>query len=88
MIFFSGVAVVLHRVLQQAFYISALPGVNSLNSHLCSLRNVAFSFRSVLKQQQRIVHFYDKSMKVYFGNGANPNSPLDTNTAQALKWPT
>ena len=22
-------------------------------------------------------------MRLYFGNGANPNSPLDTNTAQA-----
>ena len=49
--FFSGVAVVLHCVLQQAFYISVLPGVNSMNSHLCSLPNVAFPFRSVLKQQ-------------------------------------
>ena len=50
-IFFSGVAVVLHRVLQQAFYISALTGVNSINSHLCSLPKVAFPSRSVLKQQ-------------------------------------
>ena len=46
----------------------------------------------------KIVHFYDKSMKLcqittnpktnIFGYGAKPNSTLDTNTAQALKWPT
>ena len=46
----------------------------------------------------KIVHFYDKSMKLcqittnpktnIFGYGAKPNSTLDTNTGQALKWPT
>ena len=46
----------------------------------------------------KIVHFYDKSMKLcqittnpktnIFGYGAKPNSTLDTSTAQALKWPT
>ena len=46
----------------------------------------------------KIVHFYDKSMKLcqittnpktnISGYGAKPNSTLDTNTAQALKWPT
>ena len=46
----------------------------------------------------KIVHFYDKSMKLcqittnpktnIFGYGAKPISTLDTSTAQALKWPT
>ena len=46
----------------------------------------------------KIVHFYDKSMKLCqittspktntFGYGAKPNSTLDTSAAQALKWPT
>ena len=46
----------------------------------------------------KIVHFYDKSMKLcqittnpktnISGYGAKPNSTLDTSTAQALKWPT
>ena len=46
----------------------------------------------------KIVHFYDKSMNLFqittnpktniFGYGAKLNSTLDTNTAQALKWPT
>ena len=46
----------------------------------------------------KIVHFYDKSMKLcrittnpktnIFGYGAKPNSTLDTSTAQALKCPT
>ena len=46
----------------------------------------------------KIVHFYDKSMNLCqittnpktnnSGYGAKPNSTLDTNTAQALKWPT
>ena len=45
----------------------------------------------------KIVHFYDKSMKLcqittnpktnIFGYGAKPNSTLDTSTVQALKWP-
>ena len=43
----------------------------------------------------KIVYFYDKSMKLcqiitkpktsIFGYGANPNSPINTSTAQALK---
>ena len=46
----------------------------------------------------KIVHFYDKSMKLcqittnpktnISGYGAKPNSTLDISTAQALKWPT
>ena len=46
----------------------------------------------------KIVHFYDKSMKLcqittnpktnISGYGAKPNSTLDTSSAQALKWPT
>ena len=46
----------------------------------------------------KIVHFYDKSMKLcqittnpktnISGYGAKPNSTLNTSTAQALKWPT
>ena len=46
----------------------------------------------------KIVHFYDKSMKLchittnpksnIFGYGGKPNSTLDTSTAQALKWST
>ena len=46
----------------------------------------------------KIVHFYDKSMKLcqittnpktnIFGYGAKPNSTPNTSAAQALKWPT
>ena len=46
----------------------------------------------------KIVHFYDKSMKLcqitnipktnISGYGAKPNSPLDSSTAQDSKWPT
>ena len=55
--------------------------------------------RSVLVVQllsTKIVHFYDKSMKLcqittnpktnIFGYGAKPNSTLDMSTAEALKW--
>ena len=46
----------------------------------------------------KIVHFYDKSMKIcqitnifntnISGYGAKPNSLLDSSTAQDSKWPT
>ena len=46
----------------------------------------------------KIVHFYDKRMKLcritnipntkISGYGAKPNSPLDSSTAQDSKWPT
>ena len=60
----------------------------------------SFSPQSKIVQllSTKIVHFYDKSMKLcqittnpktnISGYGAKPNSTLDTSTAQALKWPT
>ena len=62
---------------------------------------ISFLLRIIVLVQllsTKIVHFYDKSMKLcqittnpktnISGYGAKPNSTLDTSTAQALKWPT
>ena len=64
-----------------------------------SIKSAGFTGKSVVQLlSTKIVHFYDKSMKLcqittnpktnIFGYGAKPNSTLDTSTAQALKWPT
>ena len=75
-------------------------GDNQRELSLRSQRFRASSSRKVVVQllSTKIVHFYDKSTKLcqittnpktnIFGYGAKPNSTLDTNTAQALKWPT
>ena len=62
------------------------------------LRNIKLEAYIVQLLSTKIVHFYDKSMKLcqittnpktnIFGYGAKPNSTLDTRTAQALNWRT